>query len=486
MTVYNINTKDENGDWDPKKHWTKTLKDNGGWAERVASYWDPDLEEWVLFDRLETAVVDIRTKVGLGDIAIAPRRYNNPPQGRPDSLYQIHVDNGIVKTSIREFPDVDELGWVDQFELGNGTGVAVCFDGNWIAYENVWRLITEEKPWIFWVNDLNELHAQKWNDDTTLIQLATGVDTISTIRGWKNFSFKLADDQGLIVAYVKTDGTAWYRNYCLQDDDSVVWEIERQITDFTGPAKNISLALGIDYKLIVTIENTLGDIYWLVTKRQLVGMGIGQETFSNPPSVTDFSMTQWIKEIFINESVETFSNPPSVIAFDIGMRMCTVEDLADTIEPINVTYTWGSEIVTYEFPMNIEFIVSKEDFIANGIDSVFTIGEVTLVDNLLTVTFLQELPVTGFTVVLNADQFKAVMSQYCTRYDSLGYVIEDGGFPAQEQGTFSNPPSVTGFTINQNIHSVIIHTGQPTETFSNPPSVTSFTITILDVNGDPI
>jgi len=212
-------------------------------------------------------------------------------------------------------------------------------------------------------------------------------------------------------------------------------------------------------------------------------MGIGQETFSNPPSL-DFNMTQWIKETFINESVETFSNPPSITNFH--MNVCTILELATPIEPISNTFFWGSNTGTFEYPMNLEFTVSKEDFIANGINSVFTIEEVTLVDNLLTITFLQDLPVTGYTITINANQFTAIMSDYCTRYDSLEYVIEDGGFPPQEQGTFSNLPSVTDFTFNQNIHSVIIHTGQPTETFSNPPSVTGFTITILDVNGDPI
>jgi len=286
MTVYNINTKDENGNWDPKKHWTKTLKDSGGWAERVASYWDPDLEEWVLFDRLETAVVDIRTKVGLGDIAIAPRRYNNPPQGRPDSLYEIHVDNGVVKTSIREFPDVDELGWVDQFELGNGTDVEITFDGEWILYEGIWRLVTDEVPFIFWVTDTGKLMSQLWNDASTLAELATGVDTVSAIRGWKNFDLEV--DQGMVLAYVKTDGTVWYRSYSQQLDDTVIWETEREITDFTGTAKNVSLALGLDYRFIVVIENTIGDIYWLVTERKWAGMAIQPHYISS--AITDITL----------------------------------------------------------------------------------------------------------------------------------------------------------------------------------------------------
>jgi len=313
MTVYNINTKDENGDWDPKKHWTKTLKDNGGWAERVASYWDPDLEEWVLFDRLETAVVDIRTKVGLGDIAIAPRRYNNPPQGRPDSLYQIHVDNGIVKTSIREFPDVDELGWVDQFELGNGTGVEIAFDGEWILYESIWRLVTDEVPFIFWVTDTGKLMSQLWNDASTLAELATGVDTVSAIRGWKNFDLEV--DQGMVLAYVKTDGTVWYRSYSQQLDGTVIWETERAITDFTGTAKNVSLALGLDYRFIVVIENTIGDIYWLVTERKWAGMAINPHYINS--AITDINLEVLQVTYYASYENENITTGISDIIIDI-------------------------------------------------------------------------------------------------------------------------------------------------------------------------
>ena len=48
-------------------------------------------------------VETIRQKTGLGDVSVAPRRYK--PYGRPNRIYEIHVDNGVVGTSIREYPD---------------------------------------------------------------------------------------------------------------------------------------------------------------------------------------------------------------------------------------------------------------------------------------------------------------------------------------------------------------------------------------------
>ena len=57
----------------------------------------------------------IRTKEGIGDISIAARRLR--PYGSPDRLYEIHIDNGIAKTAIREYPDEEEVK--SQFDIGS-------------------------------------------------------------------------------------------------------------------------------------------------------------------------------------------------------------------------------------------------------------------------------------------------------------------------------------------------------------------------------
>ena len=231
-------------------------------------------------------VEEIREKPGLGDIAVASRRfYSN--HGRPDRLYEIHVDNGVVKTAIREFPDLQKTGWQDQFELGNGTDVEITFDGGWETYRKNWRFRTDEAPWLFWITDTGNLMAQLWDDTSTLVQLSTGVEKMSTIRGWKNFTID-ADDQGIVVAYVLTDGTAFYRNYCRQGDGTTTWETEREITNFTGTAKDISLSITIDYRLAILIENTIGDIYWLVTVRNWSGMAIEEPHINS--AITDLNL----------------------------------------------------------------------------------------------------------------------------------------------------------------------------------------------------
>jgi hypothetical protein len=236
----------------------------------------------VQVSRARSAVVDstywtvetIRTKTGLSDISLAPRRQR--PYGRPDRIYEIHVDNGIVKTTIREYPDLLKDGWQHQFELGAGSAVAVAFDGEWDLWRKKWRLKTSEKPWIFWVDASGDLYTQLWDEADTKILLASGVVKVKAMRGWKNFSIE-ADDQGIVCAYIKSDGSVHYRNYCRQGDGTTVWESERAFTAFTGVALNLNLYLLNDYRMGFVIQDNANQITMHTSVRNWAGMAIAPE-----------------------------------------------------------------------------------------------------------------------------------------------------------------------------------------------------------------
>ena len=110
---------------------------------------DPKLK--IAVSRAKTTVTDanywtvetIRAKEGLGDISVAPRRFNKH-YGGPDRLYEIHIDSGQVSTAIREYPDKLKQGWQPQFDLGPGLSVALAFDGEWELYRDVWRYRVEQ------------------------------------------------------------------------------------------------------------------------------------------------------------------------------------------------------------------------------------------------------------------------------------------------------------------------------------------------------
>lgn len=232
--------------------------------------------------RAKTTVMDstywtvetIRTKEGLGDLSIAARRQR--PYGSPDRLYSIYIDNGIVKTAIREYPDYQENKWQNQFDIGAGKSVAIAFDGIWERYRKGWQLVTEENPYLFWVDNSNKLWVQAWDDENTQRELATNVNKVKAIRGWKNINF-IEKDHGLIAAYIKTDGRVYYRGFCTQEDGSVVWEPEREVEEFTGTAVNINLFVTNDYRTGFVIEDSQSNIHMLITERNWAGMAIPPE-----------------------------------------------------------------------------------------------------------------------------------------------------------------------------------------------------------------
>lgn len=206
----------------------------------------------------------------LGDVSVVPRRNN--PFGRPNRIYAIVVEGGVVKTLIREFPDKFKDGFKYQFTIGQGSNVAIAFDGEWQRHRASWRLVTHEKPWVFWVTN-GELFTQHWDDEDTRRTLANNVIFCKAIRGWKNLN--LADkDQGIVIGYIKTDGKVYYRNYCQMLDLSYIWEGERQVTEFTGNAHSLNLFLTNDYRLGFTVADTSDDIYWYITDRNWAGMAL--------------------------------------------------------------------------------------------------------------------------------------------------------------------------------------------------------------------
>lgn len=219
-------------------------------------------------------VETIRQKEGLGDISVAPRRFK--AYGPPNRIYEIHVDNGIVGTAIREYPDKMKQGWQNQFTLGPGSKVAIAFDGEWHRFRKLWRLVTHEKPWIFWVDGVGDLYTQHWDDEDTRLKLAENVVYCRALRGWKNLN--IADkDQGIIIGYIKEDGKVYYRNYCQMLDLSYVWEVERQVAEFTGNAVSLNLFLTNDYRMGFVVEDNSSDIYWYITDRDWAGMAIAPE-----------------------------------------------------------------------------------------------------------------------------------------------------------------------------------------------------------------
>ncbi len=260
----------------------------------------------------------IRTGTNLGDLSISTRSFESA--GVPDSFYNIYVENGIVKTAIKEYSDYLKMGWDYQFSLGEGTAVSIAFDGHWELYKSEeqdrWGLITEKNPYLFWVDNNKKLYVQLWDNENSKLELATNVVKIKAQRGWKSIS-TLVDDQGIVALYIKTDGKVYYRNYCyLTSIEGYAWDIEREITEFAGIANNINMFMTNDYRLGIVIEDNQGKIHWLITERNWAGMAIAPESITVAPVEVsvDFVALDYIKAYAGSEYI---SVAPSEILVDL-------------------------------------------------------------------------------------------------------------------------------------------------------------------------
>ncbi len=254
-------------------------------SQNQTIYNDADPKMSVLVSRAKTTVTDstywtvetIRTKEGLGDLSIAARRYK--PYGGPNMLFNIYIDNGVVKVATRDYPDYQKKKWQTQFELGQGSAVAIAFDGHWELYRKKWQPVTVEDPFIFWVDNSKKLWVQTWDEESTKYELSANVSKVKALRCWKNVNIA-HNDQGVVAAYIKTDGSVYYRNYCVQEDGLVVWENERELEEFTGVAVNINLFITNDYRMGIIVQDNQNGIWLYITDRNWAGMAIHPEYFS--------------------------------------------------------------------------------------------------------------------------------------------------------------------------------------------------------------
>lgn len=220
-----------------------------------------------------------RSNLNLGDSSFAARRLLSI--GAPDFVYNIYVEDGVIKTAIKDFSSLDLNTWQYQFDVGTGTSVAIAFNGFWEHSQNKWRMITEENPHLFWVDTSGNLNSQLWDNQSSKLQLATDVIKVKAIRAWRNVNISEVD-QGLVVGYIKSDGV-YYRNYAYQEDGSVLWEPERQV--YAGTVNNLNLFLTNDYRMGFAIEDSSNKIRLYITDRVWTGMGTGREKFIIQPNV---------------------------------------------------------------------------------------------------------------------------------------------------------------------------------------------------------
>lgn len=335
----------------------------------------------------------IRTKPGLGDLSVAPRRFK--PYGSPNRIYEINIQNGIVATSIREYPDKFKEGWKEQFTLGPGKAVAVAFNGEWKYYKKRYRLVTDEKPWISWVDLDGNLFVQLWDEENTKIQLSSNVIKVKMIRAWKNTVIHYLD-QGIVAAYIKTDGKVYYRNFCIQENYTEAWEYEKQLNGFTGVAVNVNLFITNDYRMGFTIEDTLGQIHWLVTHRNWGGMASPAENLVTGLRDIKFEVTP-IKYYETRSDEEYLKTSISINRFYV----CPADTVPEIIGTERLSFTDNKTIkIIFNYNLECELDNLRNSLtLRNAGGQPYIIDTVTEEGMVLTIKTVEEMPTSQDIIV---------------------------------------------------------------------------------------
>jgi len=193
----------------------------------------------------------------------------------PATAYALAINNGLAQVKSKPLPYDDQYPWEDEFDVASGvTSVAIEFDGFWDRDYNTRRFnfVTEEYPWLFYVQAGN-LYMQYWQDTEEL--LATNVTKCAAVRGWVPANGQTTNDQGLIVAYIKTDGKIYYRSYCATPTGKA-WESEREVTELGSGVDDLALFRTNDFRVGFLAESG-GNVSWVLTARNWAGMSVAAD-----------------------------------------------------------------------------------------------------------------------------------------------------------------------------------------------------------------
>jgi len=233
----------------------------------------------------------VRTGNSLARLDVCARREDKNEE--PTEYVMLYIEGGLAKVATLPYVFLPDELFEYQYTVGPATDVAICFDG---IFEHIsshkglyfdtaicWTLVTSGDPYIAIIND-GILTIQQGQNGTPFGLCDANVTRVSLIRGYKSVTDVLTD-QGLVCAYVKTDGKAYYRNYCEQEDGSYIWEIEREITELGTGITDLGLFRTGDYRLGFLVEKS-GIITWTITDRSWSGMAWLPEYLSANVSMT--------------------------------------------------------------------------------------------------------------------------------------------------------------------------------------------------------
>lgn len=208
----------------------------------------------------------------------------------PDQVWIIGIEKGKVLVSKRQYSEnqTSRPEWKGEYTPGKGIAAAIEFDGSWVLREQAERytLETQDQPWYFWVDENHVLYGQFGNDEETRIALGTDVADVSACKGYSSNLFR-EQDQGLVIAFLKTNGKAFYRQYVLNTGTGQKQWLSETALEPLEEWTDVRVHRLNDYRIGFELSNSSHNV-WLISERTYVNQA------SPPQFRSDYLHPQWM------------------------------------------------------------------------------------------------------------------------------------------------------------------------------------------------
>lgn len=189
----------------------------------------------------------------------------------PSQLFAVGIEDGNARVRSRPIKGGADVVWEPLYEVGPAKTAAIEFDGIFSLVNGTkTTLYTDDLPYLFWTDLSDTLWTQYGDDDTSREKLADNVISISACRAWNSIEFPEIDD-GLIVAYIKTDGSVAYRTRVGKALGFAYWDPEEVIEEAGVGNTAVHVHRLNDYRVGFSVA---GCNKQFISTRSLLGQGI--------------------------------------------------------------------------------------------------------------------------------------------------------------------------------------------------------------------
>lgn len=316
----------------------------------------------------------------------------------PDEIWVVGNDAGKTLVRKRDYNEENaNVTWTAVAAMGYFKAGAIEFNGQWVlrSAAGQYTLNTEELPYLFLVSEEGQLWAYHGPNDEVPFLLDTSITMVRACRGFSSIDYS-EQDQGLVVAYLKEDGTAWYRQFVwdvnLQDYQ---WQYAVQIGSATWDYINVSRLN--DYRLSFQLSN-LEQNLWLYTDQTWVGQATPPEVWNAGPYYNPkdlwYNTTSYVRLLTISDIYLSWHWAP-----DIGKYLWTLSFVFSrpvvlrTIFDISPYVILSGALLTYK-----NTISWNEEYNAVDVQLKMDItpDEVSIIEGDFTITSVDGLVVTSY------------------------------------------------------------------------------------------